>query len=58
MSGDETAHHPPPIFTQLDVAVGGNYVIFYFAFKNNEIRNMLLSLLIVRVLIREPMLFE
>ena len=32
------------IFTQSDVAVGGNYCdIFIQAFKNNEIRNMLLS---------------
>ena len=32
------------IFTQSDVAVGGNYCdIFIPAFKNNEIRNMLLS---------------
>jgi ribonucleoside-diphosphate reductase beta chain len=32
------------IFTQSDVAVGGNYCdIFIKAFKNNEIRNMLLS---------------
>lgn len=32
------------IFTQSDVAVGGNYCdIFISAFKNNEIRNMLLS---------------
>jgi ribonucleotide reductase beta subunit family protein with ferritin-like domain len=32
------------IFTQSDVAVGGNYCdIFIAAFKNNEIRNMLLS---------------
>ena len=32
------------IFTQSDVAVGGNYSdIFIQAFKNNEIRNMLLS---------------
>jgi len=32
------------IFTQSDVAVGGNYCeVFIPAFKNNEIRNMLLS---------------
>lgn len=32
------------IFTQSDVAVGGNYSdVFIQAFKNNEIRNMLLS---------------
>ena len=32
------------IFTQSDVAVGGNYCdIFIKQFKNNEIRNMLLS---------------
>lgn len=32
------------IFTQSDVAVGGNYCdLFISAFKNNEIRNMLLS---------------
>lgn len=32
------------IFTQSDVAVGGNYCdIFIHAFRNNEIRNMLLS---------------
>ena len=32
------------IFTQSDVAVGGNYCdIFIHSFKNNEIRNMLLS---------------
>jgi glutaredoxin 3 len=32
------------IFTQSDVAVGGNYCeIFIPAFKNNEVRNMLLS---------------
>ena len=32
------------IFTQSDVAVGGNYCdIFIQALKNNEIRNMLLS---------------
>jgi glutaredoxin 3 len=32
------------VFTQSDVAVGGNYCdIFIPAFKNNEIRNMLLS---------------
>jgi len=46
MSDDEKQHITQilRIFTQSDVAVGGNYCdLFISAFKNNEIRNMLLS---------------
>ena len=46
------------IFTQSDVAVGGNYCdIFIPLFRNNEIRNMLLSFATGKVLINDLMRF-